>query len=101
MARIVFGIGTSHSPLLSTPPELWEEHARWFDMVRLQLLAADGQYHPYAELAAEVGDRYQTEITPERFRERFDRIQVAIEALADAYREAAPDVGIIVGDDQH
>ena len=101
MARIVFGVGTSHSPLLSTPPQMWEEHARWFDMVRLPLLAADGKYHPYAELAAEVGDRYHDEITPQRFRERYDRCQVAIEALTEAYRQAAPDVALIIGDDQH
>jgi hypothetical protein len=101
MASIVFGIGTSHSPLISTPPDMWEEHARWFDMERLPLLAADGQYHPYAELAAEAGDRYAAEISTERFSEKYARCQAALAELAAAYVTAAPDVAIIVGDDQH
>ena len=29
MARIVLGIGTSHGPLLSTPPEMWHLRAEW------------------------------------------------------------------------
>ena len=28
MAEIVLGIGTSHTPLLSLPPEMWPEYAR-------------------------------------------------------------------------
>ena len=42
MARIVLGMGTPHSPQLSTPPELWAEHAKR-DMNNPALHAPDGQ----------------------------------------------------------
>ena len=29
MAEIVLGIGTSHGPLLSTPPDMWQLRAEW------------------------------------------------------------------------
>ena len=28
MAQIVLGIGTSHTPLLALPPEMWAEYAK-------------------------------------------------------------------------
>ena len=99
MARIVLGIGTSHSPLISTPPELWSEHAR-FDRELLPLLGKDGQYHPYAELLAQAGDTFAEQVALEVFQAKHERCQTALATLADAFAAAEPDVAIIVGDDQ-
>ena len=48
MARIVLGLGTSHSPMLSTPPEIWPQHVDR-DRQNPALLGADGEPRSYDE----------------------------------------------------
>ena len=47
MAEIVLGIGTSHSPMLNTNPEIWPEHVKR-DVRNGALWAWDGKTHTYA-----------------------------------------------------
>ena len=47
MAKIVLGIGTSHGPLLSTPPDMWNLRAKWD---RSQLHPYQGRAYTYEEL---------------------------------------------------
>ena len=41
------------------------------------------------------------ELTPDVFERRHDANQKGIEAVADAFEEANPDVLVMIGDDQH
>ncbi|MCH8973943.1 MAG: extradiol ring-cleavage dioxygenase, partial [Chloroflexi bacterium] len=49
MAKIVLGVGTSHSPMLSTPAEKWPEHVKR-DLANRNLWAWDGKPHTYEEM---------------------------------------------------
>lgn len=101
MARIVLGMGTSHSPMASSPHELWDQHARGFDMRNNELMGKDGKLYDYRGLLATALDSIRTLSDEKHFPERFERCQVAITDLARRFAEAKPDVAIIVGEDQH
>lgn len=99
MARIVLGIGSSHTPLLTLPAEEWAHRAA-ADYANPQLNLSDGRLVTYGELQAEVGDRYEHAVSVEALRRKAELSQAALERLADALEAAAPDVVVIVGDDQ-
>ena len=99
MAKIVLGLGTSHGPMLSTPWEKWDGR-----------VAADKQNaaHPFKggtysfdELVKlRRGENLATEITPEKWQTRSAACASALQELADRFAAAAPDVAVIVGNDQ-
>ncbi len=100
MARICIGIGTSHTPQVSTTSEWWTDHAER-DRRNPQLLGRDGRMHTFDELATAGG----TAVDPGRLTvEVWDRLharsQQAIGRLKTALAEAAPDVVVVIGDDQ-
>ncbi|WP_293353938.1 hypothetical protein [Phenylobacterium sp.] len=99
MARIVLGLGSSHTPLLTLPAEEWAHRAA-ADYANPRLNLSDGRLVTYGELEAEVGDRYDEVVTVEALRRKAELCQAALERLADALEAAAPDVVVIVGDDQ-
>lgn len=99
MAQIVFGAGTSHTPLLSLPPESWVERAK-ADYENSALTLTDGRTVDYDALADETGNRYAPEITIENFARKGAQCQLALDRLSDNLAAAYPDVIIIVGDDQ-
>lgn len=101
MAKVVLGIGTSHSPMISAPYELWEAHARGWDVRMTDLVGKDGKTYDYDSLLAQAGSALRAQADPTLFKERFDRCQAAIAQLSKALCETAPDVAIIVGDDQN
>jgi len=88
---LVLGLGASHSPNVSTVPELWRLHAERdrrnpnLDFVRLAKAARP-------ELAAEL--------TLEVFQRKHEACQRAIADLARALAKAEPDVVLVIGDDQ-
>jgi 3-O-methylgallate 3,4-dioxygenase len=100
MARIVLGLATSHSPQLSLPPEHWlrrgEEDQRNPSLYRVP----DGKHVTFEELLAEAGPGIVQELTPEVFQKRYDANQQGIARLAEALERVAPDVLVILGDDQ-
>jgi Catalytic LigB subunit of aromatic ring-opening dioxygenase len=100
MARIVLGLATSHSPQLSLPPEHWlrrgEEDQRNPSLYRVP----DGKHVTFEELLAEAGPGIAQELTPEVFQKRYDANQQGIARLAEALERVAPDVLVILGDDQ-
>ncbi|MCY0877328.1 MAG: hypothetical protein OWU84_00015 [Firmicutes bacterium] len=92
MAEIMFGLGTSHSPQLSVPPE------GWFVIAERDKV---NPHVPYdALIASDVPKRMEGLLTLEVFREKHANCQRAIDELALALRQAEPDVMIIMGDDQ-
>lgn len=100
MAEIVLGLASSHTPQMSTSADFWEEHAAR-DERNTRLLGRDGRYHSYDELLAGADPRLAGELEASVWADKFDRAQAAVAALARRLAEAAPDVVVIVGDDQH
>jgi 3-O-methylgallate 3,4-dioxygenase len=100
MAQIVLGLGTSHSPQLSTPADKWPLRAE-LDKRRDHLFAPpDGRRVTYEELLAQADAAIARELTPEKFRTRYDANQRGIARVGEALAKAAPDVLIMIGDDQ-
>src|SRR5690349_20446412 len=100
MAKIVLGLGTSHSPLLVLKGADWEIRAGDDRAGRVPLHTLDGKRISYEELAKLTGERYRDIATPERFRADSEAAERALDKLADMLAEANPDVVVIVGDDQ-
>ena len=100
MAEVVLGVASSHTPQLSTSADYWKEHGAR-DRRNTRLLGSDGRYRTYDELLAAADPALAGELEPSVWRGKFDRAQAAIEALAQRLARAAPDVVVIVGDDQH
>jgi hypothetical protein len=99
MARVVLGLGTSHTPLLVLEAARWVERAE-DDYVSDRLITSDGRSVNYATLKAERGEPYVADATIGNFVEQFDAAQRALDRLADEIEAASPDVVLIVGDDQ-
>src|SRR5215813_2723340 len=98
MAEIVLGIGTSHGPLLSTPPEQWDLRAK-ADRVNKQHYYR-GKTYDYESLLRERAPGFGGEIGLETRRERFERCQRALDAVGKKFKGVAPDAFVIVGNDQ-
>jgi hypothetical protein len=92
MAEIILGVGSSHSPMLSTPHEAFSGHAAR-DRANPRVLDFDGLAR---EKAAWIG----RELDPAVTRSRHEANQAAIARLAAALTAAAPDVLVVIGDDQ-
>src|SRR5437762_180515 len=98
MAEIVLGIGTSHGPLLSTPPEQWDLRAK-ADRANKQN-AYRGKTYDYESLLAERAPGFAKEIEIDSRRERYARCQKALDAVGKKFKDVAPDAFVIVGNDQ-
>ena len=98
MAEIVLGIGTSHGPLLSTPPEQWDLRAK-ADRVNKQHYFR-GKTYDYESLLAERAPGFASEVVIETRRERYARCQRALDAVGRKFKDVAPDAFVIVGNDQ-
>ncbi|MCH8806849.1 MAG: GAF domain-containing protein [Planctomycetes bacterium] len=69
MAKIVLGVGTSHSPMLSTPAEKWPEHVKR-DLANTNLWAWDGKPHTYEEMVEMSPASIAQELTMDVWREK-------------------------------
>jgi len=100
MAQIVLACGTSHTPLLAMDAPDWEARAQ-NDRVNQRLIDTTGEICSYDELAARTGDRYAREAVPQRWMDHAEAAQAALNRLARGLGEAAPDVVVVIGDDEH
>jgi hypothetical protein len=99
MARIIMGMGTSHTPLLTFEAQKWNEYiARDYKSERLNL--SDGRWVTYAELEAMRGGRYASVATVDTFIKKQDACQRALDRLGEDLAKADPDVVVIVTDDE-
>jgi 3-O-methylgallate 3,4-dioxygenase len=100
MAKIVLGLGTSHSPMLSTPTEIWHLHA---DRDRKnQALEFKGRTYNYESLKqSRAWEKFEQHLSSEIWQSKQASCQQAILALGKKLSEVSPDVVVIVGDDQH
>lgn len=101
MARMVLGLATSHSPQLSLPPEHWLMRGEEDRLNPSLYRVPDGKHVTFDELLAEVDPKVAQELTPEVFQQRHEANQKGIARLAEALEHVAPDVLVILGDDQH
>ena len=100
MAQMVLGLGTSHSPQLSTLPDLWAARGER-DKNNPELIGTDGIVSDYDGLLNRTDvARIAKEITPEKFRERHERNQKGIAKTIEALYKAELDILVMVGDDQ-
>jgi len=99
MAEIVLGIGTSHGPMLSTPWDQWDQRVG-FDKQQKEHWY-QGKTYDFVQLVELRKDEgLDAEITPDKWRARHEACRTAIDTLAAKYAEIAPDVAVIVGNDQ-
>ena len=92
MAKIVLGLGTLHSPQLSIPANRWS------------LLAEKDQKDSridYEALLGQAKPGIADELTEEKMEARYQAMQKALDALSKTLTQVAPDVMVVIGDDQH
>jgi hypothetical protein len=100
MAKIVLGIGSSHGPQLGLTPDMWNRRAA-ADRQNPELWYR-GQTYAFPDLVEVRGsERFTSELSEKKAQTRFDACQRAIGHLSETLQRAAPDVAIILGDDQH
>jgi len=100
MARVVMGLGSSHSPQLSTASDGWLARGE-NDKRHTQLVGTDGVVSNFEELMARADvTRIAKEITPEKMLQRHERNQKGIARLSKALYEANLDILVMLGDDQ-
>lgn len=100
MADIVLGIGTSHSPLLNSPPEDYPKHAE-IDASGRKLIDKNGRPCTYGDLLKHADPSIARQIEPKLLEERASQCTDNIAHLARELANARLDALIIVGDDQH
>ena len=99
MAKLVYGFGASHTPMLTLDGKRWSERAA-DDRRNPSLNTSDGRFLSYEQLVSERGEPYGDVATEQRFLELEAASQRALDKIADELRVAAPDVMVIIGDDQ-
>jgi Catalytic LigB subunit of aromatic ring-opening dioxygenase len=99
MAKIVLGMGSSHGPMLSTPPEEWGQ--RVVADKRNKEHHYKGKTWTYEQLVeARKGEGLQKQIELPVWRERHAACRKALGELAKVFADVKPDVAVIVGNDQ-
>ena len=98
MAEIVLGVGTSHGPLLSTPPEQWDLRAKADRQNKRH--AYRGKRYDFESLLEERAPGFAPEVAIETRRKRAARCQRGLDTLAAKFKEVAPEALVIVGNDQ-
>src|SRR5579875_518365 len=99
MSEIVLGMGTSHTPQLSSGWDLWTDHANRDK--GSPLLGPDGEFHTFDDLVREDNETLRAELDPAVWEQKYARLQDDVGALGNYLAASAPDVVVIVGDDQN
>ena len=100
MAEIVLGIGTSHSPVLSMPPEGMPDYAAGDRRNKQLLKPPHGTLMTYEELESAADPATRRDGTNPDFKGQHGRYTTAIDTLADTVARVKPDVFVMFGDDQ-
>lgn len=92
MAKLTLGFASSHAAQLKMKPENWS-----------LLLEKDQRDRrmSYEELLARDLPGMEAQITQEKWNERYDACHAALGVLRNTVAEVAPDVIVVIGDDQH
>jgi hypothetical protein len=100
MANLVLGLGTSHSPQLNLRPDVWAVRAEEDKRNPMLYRVPDGAHVTYEELLTTADPSIQKQLGEEVFQRRYEANERGIAMVAAALEEAAPDVLVMVGDDQ-
>src|SRR5579875_578958 len=100
MAHVVLGIGTSHTPQLSSGAENWGLHAER-DARTKSYVGPDGYDTTYDERVANADPKIAPQLAMDVWKDKDGRAQGHLDALGKHLQEADLDVLVIVGDDQH
>src|SRR3989338_6828523 len=92
MARIILGLGTSHSPQLSIPAAQWS---------LLRKKDEDDPRLDYQGLLRRAKPDIEQELPGHKIQARDDACQKALGIPGDVPKQARPDIVVIFGDDQH
>ncbi|WP_207844256.1 hypothetical protein [Williamsia soli] len=99
MARIVLGIGSSHGPMLSTPPDQWglrvgadkSNPEQWYK----------GNSYTFDELVdLRSESNFEAEANVDVWAQKHRACRAALDKLADVFEAAEVDVVVIFGNDQ-
>jgi hypothetical protein len=99
MAKIVLGIGTSHTPMLNAPATDWPRFYER-DSVRRELLDTDGNLITYQAQLKRAPSDIDAQISASRMETRKATTEAAIARLGEDLRAARLDALIVCGDDQ-
>jgi len=99
MAKIVLGVGSSHSPTLLMEPAAWLARAGHDDVHIHALYDATGRRVSYDELLARTPPGMDAQIDEAVLQRRHEANQVAVAKVRDALAQAKPDLLILIGDD--
>lgn len=99
MAQVTLGIGTSHSPQLSTPLDEWVDSASRLEAFELYSVP-DGELVSFVELDDNPPIDPVRELAPDLLAERYAATQDGIEWIRRTVEEADPDLIVVIGDDQ-
>ncbi len=98
MAKLVLGIGTSHTPMLNAPAKDWP---RFIDRDGVRdFLDKEGEPASYQDLLRRAEPHVAAELTPQRFAARHAVAQAGVDHSKKAVRRAELDALIVIGDDQ-
>ena len=100
MARIVLGLGSSHSPMLNMGAEDWPGYEAIERSGRIPLYDRQGRPAAFDALVATADPRMADTIAPAERARRHDLTEAAIARLGTVLDSAALDALIVVGDDQ-
>ncbi|HET6316481.1 MAG TPA: hypothetical protein VFG86_08485 [Chloroflexota bacterium] len=97
----MLGLGTSHTPMLSIPAEMWSTYAEGDQRIPELAYPPSGQVRSYQEgldyIAPEIRAKFHG---AEPFADQARRCQTALDTLASTLQDANPDITIIISDDQ-
>ncbi|HZZ89011.1 MAG TPA: hypothetical protein VFE13_11835 [Caulobacteraceae bacterium] len=99
MAKMVMGIGSSHSPALLMKPDAWLARGGTDDKTIMQLHDFDGRRVQYDELLVKTPPSMLRQIEPDILQRRHEANEAAIARIHDVLAEADPDIVVIIGDD--
>jgi 3-O-methylgallate 3,4-dioxygenase len=99
MARIVLGMGTSHTPMLNAPPTDWPRFIER-DARRTNLIDTDGRLTTYEDQLRRAPADIAAQIAPERMAARHAAVEGAMVRLGAYLGDARLDALVVVGDDQ-
>jgi hypothetical protein len=99
MAKVVMGIGSSHSPALLMEPPAWLARGQSDDRRMHALHDFTGRKVEYDELLSATSDAMMAQLDPALMHQRHLANEKAMNRVSEVLLEADPDIVIIIGDD--
>jgi hypothetical protein len=98
MAKLTFGIGLSHSPMMALPGDRWKDFAV-FDYQHPALFDEEGNHVNYAELEKKRGDLYTEEMKNPNLVKQWQGMKDAFKRLRQDLETFTPDVLLVIGNE--